>query len=88
LAPRRALLIGVVVAVLIVVGIAYYVFLAKGGIRSSAGSSSGSGGSGPIRVRILSVEKGVTAVKYKVAEAGGVSTYTIFHVKDGWRDTC
>jgi len=41
------------------------------------------GGSGPIRVRVLSVEKGVTAVKYKVAEAGGVSTYTIFHVKDG-----
>jgi len=31
----------------------------------------------------LSVEKGVTAVKYKVAEAGGVSTYAIFHVKDG-----
>lgn len=59
---RRAIL--AIVLALIIGGIAYYVLV--GGVLShSMQKGTTSGGSGPIKVEVLSVEKGVDAVKAK-----------------------
>lgn len=75
--PRRVLFIGIVVVVLVVVGVTYY-------ILSSGSSTVSSGGSGPIGVEV-SVEKGVSAIKFPMSTYGNVTTYNVIKVKEGYQ---
>ncbi len=76
----RVLLALVLVVVIVAGCIAWYFLWGRGALSSSSSSSMESG---PIRVTVLDVEKGVDAVKTKVAESGGVETWSLYYVNPG-----